>query len=253
MKRILEISIFLLSFTCNAQDVTIRGFYTSYQSDDSVAHFYLPHSKTIYNSNSEKMYEEYFVELGDSTSDLFFEDYRKKPELTIKGWIKDGDTSKYLYSENCETGEKLLIEGQDTSYHYTIYCVDNEVIKIVYNDSYLSTDTLTKFKKGEYWKTTLSDGTTEYTVRKFDSQGRVIVYRDGLQKLRTTKGNYLKIKYDDKNYIEKHTSFSRGTLRENATIIITYCDENWIPKIQLVTEIINGEKTKRRFEFFRVE
>lgn len=253
MRRILEIVIVLITFGCNAQNVTMKGMYTFYQSGDSVASFSLPHSKTIYNHDSEKIYEEYFTELGDSTSDLFFEDYRKSPELIIKGSISEGDTSNYYYTQNCTTGDKFIIQGNDTTNRYTINCVNNEIIKIVCTEGFLTSDTLIKVDEKEYWKTTLPDGTIEYSMHQFDKKGRMIWSRWGMSNMSDSTGNFLHFEYDDKNYIETITSSAIGVEDKYSTIVINYCNRNWIPIRREVIELNNGTRTLRRFKYTRIE
>jgi hypothetical protein len=252
MKRILEIAIFLFAFGCNAQDVVIRGIYTFYQSEDSTASFSLPHSKTIYNSDFEKIYEEYHTELGDSTSDLFFEDFRNSPELFITGFISESDTSKHIYTENCVTGKSYNIRDDDTTDRLTIECINNELVRVAPTNSLETYDTLIMRGNIHYWKSILPEGKLEFSnFQQFDSKDRVILFKNRLT-LDATE-NFTRHNYDDEKYIETITSSAIGVEDQYASIVINYCDKNWILIKREVIEIHDGVKTLRRFEYTRID
>lgn len=253
MRRILEIVFVLITFGCNAQNVTMLGRYTFYQSEDSIATFSIPQSKTIYNSDDQKIFESYYTELGDSTADIFFEDFEKSPELIVKGFISDGDTSKYIYTEDCSNGEKFIIHDNDTNHRYRIVCINNEVVKIVSTDEFPTSDTLIKEDGKEYWVSTLPDGNKEYSMRQFDSKGRMVLYRWGMTSMSDSEGNFTRYEYDDQNYIETITSSTIGVEDKFGTLVVNYCNKNWITLKREVIELNNGLKTTRRFEYTRIE
>lgn len=253
MRRILEIAIVLLTFGCNAQNVTMLGRYTFFQSEDSTATFSLPQSKTVYNSAYEKVFDSYYTELGDSTTDIFFEDLSKSPELIVKGFISSGDTSKYVYTQNCSKGEKYIIHDGDTTSRCNISCINNEIVKIVCTEGFMTSDTLIKIDGKKYWVSTLPDGTVEYFMRQFDQKGRMILYRWGMPNISSTEGNFTTYEYDDENYIETVTSSTTGVEDKYGTVVINYCDKNWITVKREVIELNDGVKTMRRFEYTRTE
>lgn len=253
MKRIIGIVILLITLGCNAQNITLKGRYTFYQNGDSIRSFSLPHSKTTFNSEHEKVYEEYFKKLGDSTSDLFFEDYTQSPELIVKGTISKNDTSKYYYTQNCASGKKYIIQGNDTTNRYSILCVNNEVIKVVCTKGYLTSDTLIKISDKEFWKTTLPDNTIEYSMRQFDKNGRILLSQWGMSSMTDSTGNFSRFEYDNKKHIETITSSTIGLEDKYGTVVVNYCDRNWIPIKREVIELNNGVKTLRRFECIRID
>ncbi len=253
MRRILQIAFILIAFKSTAQNVTMLGRYTFYQSEDSVGTFSLPQSKIIYNSDHQRIFESYYTELGDSTADIFFEDFEKSPEIVVKGFISAGDTSKYIYIEDCSNGEKVVLFGNDTIHRYSISCINKEVVKIVSTDEFPTSDTLIKENGREYWVSTLSNGDKEYSMRQFDSKGRVIFYRWGMTSKSDSEGNYTRFEYDDQNYIETITSSTIGVENKFGTIIVNYCDKNWITLKREFIELNDGARTIRRFEYTRVE
>lgn len=253
MNRILEIVFCIISFSSFTQEIEVKGIYVHYESGDSSANYSFYHSTTVYNSQYKKIYEVMRRELNDENSSVFFEDSRLAPELIVKGFVNDNDTSKYIYTQNCATGKKYIIENGDTNYRYMIECVNNEVVKIVCVEGFPTTDTLIKIDNGEYWKTTLPNGKIKYSFRQFDQKGRTILYRSQMENMNDSTGNFSRYKYDDENYIETVTSSSVGVEDKYATIVKTYCDEMWIPLKKEVIEINDGFKTIRIFEYSRVK
>ena len=120
-------------------------------------------------------------------------------------------------------------------------------------EGFLTTDTLIKVGDKEYWKTTFPDNTIEYSMREFDKERRMVIARWGMSNRSDSTGNFSKYEYDDEEYIETITSSRIGVEDTFGTIVINYCNSNWIPLKREVIELNDGIKTLRRFEFTRVE
>jgi hypothetical protein len=142
MKKIIQIAFIILSFQSHSQEIEMLGTYVYYEQEDSIAHYSFEHIKMIYDSNYNLVYQEMKRDLGNVDDNLFFEDFRNSPELTIKGFISKTDTLEYIYTENCITGKKYIIDDGDTTNIYEIECVNDEVVKVKCIKGYLTTDTL---------------------------------------------------------------------------------------------------------------
>ena len=229
MKKILEIALFLIAFGCHAQNVTIEGRYTFYQSDDSTASFSLPHSTTIYDSDSKLIYEQFFLDLDDSTSEIFFKDYRNSPETFIQGFISKKDTTtKYTHTYNCTAGKGYTIKNDDTTHRQAIECVNNELVRVASIDSLESYDTLIRTNNTSYWKSSPPYDGIKYSYEEFDSNDRVILSLNEFSGFLNSEGNFTRHEYDDENHIETITSSAVGVEDQFATIVINYCDDDWI-------------------------
>lgn len=255
MYRIIQIVFLIISFQSLSQDIEVLGKYVYYEKEDSIAYHDFDHIRMIYDSNFTLIYQEMKRELGNEDDDLFFEDFRKSPELTIKGFITKTDTIKYVYSQNCLTGEKFIINDGDTTHIYKIECLNNEVVSITYlNDEYYNKDTLIKTENGEFWKITMTNGDVEYIYREFDSKGRLILSRDGLKSMTDfNTGNFHKFEFNDRKFTEKVTHSRVGVEDKYGDFETNYYDENWILIKKESIELHNGIKTLRIFEYTRIE
>ena len=250
MKYSLIIFILFIS-NIGVGQITIHGYCTYYESEDSTLVMNRYFSTEKFNEDSKSIYETIYP-LGNPDSEYRIDYNIGNSNDYIHESVIGTDTARYYYIHDTINLRSYIITGTDTSMIYKTSYENGLIIKsdCIFGCEYREEIHHNLAGMEDTVSTIWKDGDTSYSVRVYDNQNRQILFKSFLTSPDEISSMQVKTEFSDslRTKTVYYGSYGLTGWELNNQIEITYFDKSGIPQKKELIFTNQGKK-----EYFLIE